>query len=237
MPGAKGPGSQKTGPALSIEVEVPFPDLSFSIFPFFYKYLLGAYSVPRALWVWPGESLSLVCRSAGSCLLCSACSARTLWARLGVVMRWAQAGLDQRRAWRQEGVSGEGALHPLVEAGECGPAGVEATYILAHARQVRSCWGWQSDPWASGEQRSNASPFPGPLGQRTKVLGGKPMWKRTGCVIQRKSAPVPSSFPPCVWKHTQTALLLASAGSAYFPSGCCWLDHRMALAGGCEPAR
>lgn len=27
--------------------------------------------MPRALWVWPGESLSLVCRSAGSCLLCS----------------------------------------------------------------------------------------------------------------------------------------------------------------------
>lgn len=107
--------------------------------------------------------LPSLCRSAGS-----SCLAPTLWAWPGVVVRWAEAGLDQRWAW----VRGEGTMLTS-QGGECGNGW--------RRWPVGSFWMWQSGPWASGKRRSSPVHSQGPQVRGQKVLGTK--WQGGGLAV------------------------------------------------------
>ena len=102
-----------------------------------------------------GGHLPSLCRSAGS-----SCLAPTLWAWSDVLVRWAEAGLDQRWA----GVRREGTTLTS-RGGEC-----ERGWRHWH---LGSFWVWQSGPWASGERRSSPVHSQGPQVRGQKVLGAK----------------------------------------------------------------
>ena len=189
--------------------------------------------MPRALWVRPGESLPLVCRSAGFCLLCPhPVGPAGRGHEVGSGWAGSEMGLASGGGVRRGGTAPTGRGRRVWASGSGGDIHLGTRLAGAFLLGVAE--------WSLGIWRAvvKSQPIPRPLGSEDKGS-----WRQADveagwlCPHSVNQLLVPSSFPPCVWKHIQTALLLASAGPVYFPSGCCWLDHRMALASGCEQAR
>lgn len=160
-----------------------------------------------------GGHLPALCRSAGS-----SCLAPTPWAWPGVVVRWAEAGLDQvGLASEERAPSSPAKVDSVGMDGDTGPWGPSGCGRVDPGHQ-ESGGQAQCIPRAlrSGDKRS-LEPSGGEVDRLCHQRG-----------ISRSSR----SFAACVWNHAQFALLQTSAGAS-LSDFCCWLGHGMALASGC----